>query len=74
MKSNLNLMSLAAALVVVGLVVLGLTFAAPSRYYSRLGIGAAVVLLVLRQLTRRKKGAKARTAEPDPESSLHLNE
>lgn len=74
MKSNLSLMSLAAALVVVGLLILGLSYAAPSNYYSKVAIGAAVVLLVLRQLTRRRKGQRSKAAEPDPESQLHLND
>jgi hypothetical protein len=73
MKGNLNLMSLGATLVVVVLLVLGLSYAAPSNYYSRIAIVAAVVLLVLRQLTRRGKGRKSKAAEPDPRSQLNLH-
>ena len=73
MKGNLTLMSLAAALILVALIILGLSYAAPSRYYSRIAIGAAIVLLVLRQLTRRRKGARSKAAEPDPESRLNLH-
>lgn len=73
MKGNLNLMSLGATLLVVVLMILGLSYAAPSNYYSRIAIGAAVVLLVLRQVTRRRRGARSKAAEPDPQSRIDLH-
>ena len=73
-KSNLTLMSLAVTIVLVVLVVLGLSYAAPSRYFSRTAIGVIVLLVVLRMMTRRKKGQKAKAAEPDPQSRLNLHD
>ncbi len=74
MKGNLNLLSLAVTLVMVVLVVLGLSYAAPFRYYSRTAIVAVVFLVVLRMVTRRRKGQKSKAAEPDPQSRLNLDE
>lgn len=74
MRGNLSLMSLAAMLVLVGLLILGLSYAAPKNYYTRIGIGAAVVLLVLRQITRSRVGKRSKAAEPDPASKLHLHD
>ena len=73
MKGNLSLMSVGATLIVVILLITGLRYAAPSNYYSRIAIGAAVVLLVLRQLTRRRNGRRSKAAEPDPRSRLDLH-
>ena len=74
MKGNLTLMSLAVTLVIAVLVFLGLSYAAPSRYYSRTAIVAVVVLVVLRMVTRRIKGQKSKAAEPDPQSRLNLED
>ena len=62
------------ALVVVVLVILGLSTSAPSGFFSRGAIVAAVLLLVFRQISRRLRGRRgSRAAEPDPRSRLNLD-
>lgn len=61
------------ALVVVALLILGLSSSAGPSFYSRGAIGLAVVLLIIRQLSRRSRGKAPRAAEPDPRSRLNLN-
>lgn len=61
------------ALVVVVLLILGLSSAAPPRFFSRIAIGVAILLLILRQIGRRLKGKGPRAAQPDPRSRLNLN-
>jgi hypothetical protein len=66
------------ALTLLLLVAFGSRNSAPSGFWSKIGIVAAVVLLILRQMQRqlRRKGnsKKPRAAEPDPQSRLHLND
>ncbi len=61
------------ALVVIVLLILGLSSAAPPRYFSRTAIALAILLLILRQISRRLKGKGPRAAQPDPRSKLKLN-
>jgi hypothetical protein len=61
------------ALIVVVLMIVGINSSAPSTFFSRSAIGAAVLLLVLRQLGRRLRGNTSRAAQPDPESRLNLD-
>jgi heme A synthase len=61
------------ALVVVALLILGLSSSARPSFYSRGAIGLAVVLLVLRQLSRRSRAKGPRAAQPDPRSRLNLD-
>jgi hypothetical protein len=68
-----NLWTAALALVVVAFLILGLSSSAGPRFYSRGAIGVAVVLLILRQLSRRSRAKGPRAAEPDPRSRLNLN-
>ena len=61
------------ALIVVVLLIIGLSSSAPPRFFSRSAIGVAVLLLVLRQVSKRLKGNGPRAAKPDPESTLKLD-
>ena len=61
------------ALVVVVLLIMGLSSSAPPRFFSRSAIGLAVLLLILRQVSRRLKGNVPRAAKPDPRSTLKLD-
>jgi len=68
-----NLWTAALALVVVALLILGLSSSAGPSFYSRGAIGLAVILLIIRQLSRRSPGKGPRAAEPDPRSRLNLD-
>ncbi len=68
-----NLWTAGLALVVVALLILRLSSSAGPSFYSRGAIGLAVVLLVLRQLSRRSRHKGPRAAEPDPRSRLNLD-
>lgn len=61
------------ALLAVVIAILGLSTSAPSSFWSRSAIALAVLLLVLRQLSRRLKNRRPRAAEPDPRSTLNLH-
>ena len=61
------------ALVVVAFLILGLRGSAGPSFYSRGAIGLAVVLLIIRQVSRRSRARGPRAAEPDPRSRLNLD-
>jgi hypothetical protein len=61
------------ALVVVALLILGLSSSAGPSFYSRGAIGLAIVLLIIRQLSRRSRANGPRAAQPDPRSRLNLD-
>ncbi len=61
------------ALVVVVLAILGLSSAASPRFFSRGAIVLAILLLILRQVSRRLRGKSPRAAQPDPQSTLKLH-
>jgi hypothetical protein len=61
------------ALIVIALLILGLSSSAGPSFYSRGAIGLAIVLLVLRQLSRRSRAKGPRAAQPDPRSRLNLD-
>lgn len=60
------------ALIVVALAIVGLSSHATPQFFSRMAIAAAILLLILRQLSRRLKGKAPRAAQPDPRSTLKL--
>ena len=68
-----SLWTAALALVVVALLILGLSSSAGPSFYSRGAIGLAIVLLIIRQLSRRSRTRGPRSAEPDPRSRLNLD-
>lgn len=61
------------ALIVVILLIVGFTSAAPPSFFTRAAIAVAVLFLIWRQVSRRRKGKTPRAAKPDPKSTLHLN-
>ena len=73
MKASTSIWTAGIALVVVVLLILGLSRSAPPSYFTKAAVLAAVLLLVVRQVTRRLKGKRSRAAEPDPKSALHLD-
>jgi hypothetical protein len=73
LRFSLMLWTAGIALVVVLLLILGLSNSAPSGFFSKGAIAAAVLLLVLRQLSRRLRRSGPRAAQPDPRSTLKLD-
>ena len=73
LRFSMMLWTAGLALVVVVLLIVGLSSSAPAGYFSKTGIALAVLLLILRQVTRRLKGRTPRAAQPDPKSQLKLD-
>lgn len=72
-RSGLTIGTAGIALLVVVFLIFGLNSSAPPRYFSGVAVVGAIVLLVLRQLSRRMKGKAPRSAQPDPKSALNLD-
>lgn len=72
MRFSMMMWTAGAALVVVVLLILGLSGSASPQFWSRAGIGLAILMLVMRQVARRMKARKPRSALPDPRSKLNL--
>jgi protein-S-isoprenylcysteine O-methyltransferase Ste14 len=73
LRNSMMLGTAGVALLVVVLLIVGLSSSAPPRFFSVTAIAVALVLLVLRQLSRRLKGKTPRAARPDPRSTLKLH-
>jgi hypothetical protein len=73
LRFSLMIWTAGLALVVVVLLILGLSSSASPRFFSRGAIAAAILLLVLRQLSRRLRGHGPKAAQPDPRSRLNLD-
>ena len=73
MRSSATLWSAAATLIAVVVVILGFSASAPREFWYRAGIGLAIMLLVVRILSRRLRNRAPRAARPDPKSALHLD-
>ena len=73
LRFSMMLWTAGLALIVVVLFIVGLGSAAPRAYFSRTGIALVILLLILRQVTRRLKGRTPRAAQPDPKSQLKLD-
>ena len=74
MRSGMTLWSAGLALVVVIFLILGHSSSAPHSFFSKGAVVVAVLLLVLRQLSRRLRGkGSPRASRPDPESTLKLD-
>ncbi len=61
------------ALILVVLIIFHLNGGLEPSAYPKVAIGLAVLFLVSRQVSRRTLGKRLRTAEPDPQSQLHLD-
>jgi FtsH-binding integral membrane protein len=72
LRSSMTMGTAGLALVVVVLLIVGLSSSAPPRFFTQAAIGVAVLLLILRQVSRRLKHRAPRAAEPDPKSKLNL--
>jgi hypothetical protein len=72
LRFSMMMWTAGAALIVVVVMILGLSGSASPQFWSRAGIALAILLLVFRQVARRMKGRKPRSAAPDPRSKLNL--
>ncbi len=73
LRSSMSIWTAGVALIVVALAILGLSNSASPRFFSKSAIAVAILLLVLRQVSRRSKNKRPRAAEPDPQSRLKLD-
>lgn len=73
LRSSMTMGTAALALIVVVLLIVGLSNSAPPRFFSWVAIVVAILLLILRQLSRRSRHRTPRAAEPDPKSRLNLD-
>ena len=71
-RFSMNMWSAALALIVVVVLILGLSTSPPPQFWTKAGIGLAVLLLVFRQIARRARSKTPRAAQPDPQSKLNL--
>ena len=68
----MSLWTAGLALVVVVFLIIGLNSSAPSGFYKKGAVVVAILLLILRQVSRRLRGKAPRAAQPDPKSTLKL--
>jgi hypothetical protein len=73
MRASMTMWTAGIGLVVVILLILGLSSAAAPNFFTRAAIAVAILLLILRQITRRFKRRAPKAAEPDPLSKLNLD-
>ncbi len=72
LRFSVMLWTAGAAGIIVIFAVLGLSSDAPREFWKRGAIVVAILLLILRQVTRRIKVANPKSAQPDPQSRLNL--
>ena len=72
MRFSMMMWTAGVALIVVVVMILGLSTSAPPHFWSRAGIGLAILLLVVRLVMRRMKGKRPKASMPDPRSRLNL--
>jgi L-asparagine transporter-like permease len=73
LRSSMTVWTAVLTLAAVVLVIMRLSGSGSPQFFSRAAIGLAIVLLVIRQLSRRLKGKGSRAAQPDPRSTLKLH-
>ena len=73
LRLSLLVLSLGGILVVGALALLGYSGGAPQSFWTRAAIGLAILMLILRQVTRKLKSGRARAVKPDEQSMLHLD-
>lgn len=72
MRFSAMLWTAGAALIVVVFAILGFSTGAPREFWYRGAIVVAILLLILRQVSRRIRVRNPKSAQPDPRSRLNL--
>ena len=72
-RTSITLGGAGLALLVVVVLILWLNSSAPEGYFSKVVIGLAIFLLLVRIATRRFKSGPPKAAQPDPKSVLKLD-
>jgi cytochrome bd-type quinol oxidase subunit 2 len=73
LRSSISLWTAGLALLVVIFLIIGLSSSADSKFFRMGAVVVAILLLILRQLSRRLQGKVPRAAQPDPKSELKLH-
>ncbi len=73
LRSSMSIWTAGLALIVVTLVIVGLRESAPPDYFYKGAIAVAILVLLLRQVSRRLRTKGPRSARPDPKSTLKLS-
>jgi hypothetical protein len=73
LRSSMSVWTAGLALVVVALLIVGFRESAPPEYFYKGAAAIAVLMLLLRQVSRRLKTNGPRAARPDPKSTLKLS-
>jgi Na+-translocating ferredoxin:NAD+ oxidoreductase RnfA subunit len=73
LRSSMSLWTAGLFLVMVVILITGIRESAPPEFFYKAAIGFAVVMLLLRQITKRMKANGPRSARPDPQSTLKLS-
>jgi TRAP-type C4-dicarboxylate transport system permease large subunit len=73
LRTSMNLWTAGLALLVVIFIIVGLNSGASSNFFKMGAVVVAVLLLILRQVSRRLRINAPRAAQPDPKSTLKLD-
>jgi hypothetical protein len=73
LRSSMSVWTAGLSLIVVALAILGFRGSAPPQYFYKGALAVALLLLLLRQVSRRLKSRVPRAARPDPKSTLKLS-
>lgn len=74
LRSSMSLWTGGIALLIVLLLIIGFRNSLlQTNFFKLAAVTLAVLLLVLRQVSRRLRGKPPRAAQPDPKSTLKLN-
>ena len=73
-RTAMMLLTIGLAVTVLGLILLGNSAVAPRSFWSKAVVTLCVILLIIRQVSRRigPKQSQRRAAQPDPQSRLNL--
>ncbi len=72
-RSSMTLGGGGLALIVVVVLILWLNSSAPSGYFTKVLIGLAVLLLIVRMAGRLMRKGPSKAAQPDPKSVIKLD-
>jgi hypothetical protein len=73
LRSTMSLWTAGLFLVAVVILIAGIRESAPPEFFYKAAIGFAVLMLVIRQVSKRMKTNGPRSARPDPKSTLKLS-